>query len=204
MVGTWDVNISTKMPQKVASAMADLADKLIGAEYTPITYLGSQVVNGTNHAVLAEQTIVTGRDSKNIVLLVFNEKPTDMELTLVSIERLVEGGNALGGTHIDVHTDIPEDAMKEWQTAFEGFLGAKYEPFAFLGTQVVKGTNYIFAVKVTPITLNGVPEVAIVTINTMTGTMAFANPFETKQSASLGYAFTWLKNGFGKPLGEWP
>lgn len=47
-------------------------------------------------------------------------------------------------------------------------------------------------------------EVVIVTINTMTGTVAFADPFETKQGASLGYAFTWLKNGFGKPLGEWP
>lgn len=205
MVGNWEIKVNVHgMPQKIASAVSKLSETLVGAEYDPIAYLGSQQVNGINHAVLAEQTIITGRDSKNIVMLIFNEKPNDMEATLVSIDRIVEGGDALGGTHINATTTIPEDAMKEWHTAFEGFLGAKYEPFALLGTQVVKGTNFIFAVEVTPITPNGKPEVAIVTINTMTGTMAFADPFETKQSASLGYAFTWLKNGFGKPLGEWP
>lgn len=205
MVGNWEVNININgMPQKIASAVSKLSETLVGAEYDPIAYLGSQQVNGINHAVLAEQTVVTGRDSKNIVMLIFNEKPNEREATLVSIDRIVEGGDALGGTQINATTVIPEEAMNEWRTAFEGFLGAKYEPFALLGTQVVKGTNFIFAVKVTPITPNGVPEVAIVTINTMTGTMAFADPFETKQGASLGYAFTWLKNGFGKPLGEWP
>ena len=37
------------MPQKVATAIAEL--NLIGAEYAPIAYLGSQLVNGVNHGV---------------------------------------------------------------------------------------------------------------------------------------------------------
>lgn len=205
MVGSWKINVAVgSMPQKVASAVSKLSENLVGAEYTPIAYLGSQVVNGTNHAVLAEQVVVTGRDTKNIVMLIFNEKPNDMEATLVNIERVVEGGAPMGGVNVNPMTEIPADAMKEWNTAFEGRVGIKAEPFALLATQVVKGTNFIFAATVTPVYPDAETTVSIITINTMTGTIAFANPFETKQEASLGYAFTWLKNGFGKPLGEWP
>ena len=205
MVGNWEININVNgMPQKIASAVSKLNTTLIGAEYDPIAYLGSQVVNGTNHAVLAEQTIVTGRDSKNIVMLIFNEKPNEMEATLVNIERVVEGGAPMGGIAINPTTVIPKEAMEEWNTAFEGFVGSKVVPFALLATQVVKGTNFIFAAELTPVVPDAKSKVVIVTLNSMTGTLAFADPFKTNQEASLGYAFTWLKNGFGKPLGEWP
>lgn len=205
MVGNWEININVNgMPQKVASAVSKLNTTLIGAEYDPIAYLGSQAVNGTNHAVLAEQTIVTGRDSKNIVMLIFNEKPNEMEATLVNIERIVEGGAPMGGIAINPTTVIPEEVMNEWNTAFRGFVGSKVVPFALLATQVVKGTNFIFAAEMTPMVPDAKSKVVIVTLNSMTGTLAFADPFKTNQEASLGYAFTWLKNGFGKPLGEWP
>ena len=205
MVGNWEVNININgMPQKIASAVSKLSETLVGAEYDPIAYLGSQQVNGLNHAVLAEQTVVTGRDSKNIVMLIFNEKPNEREATLVSIDRIVEGGDALGGTQINATTVIPEEAMNEWRTAFEGFIGSDVIPFALLATQVVKGTNFIFAATLTPVAPGAKSKVVIVTLNSMTGTLAFADPFKTAQEASLGYAFTWLKNGLGKPLGEWP
>lgn len=205
MVGNWEVNVNINgMPQKITSAVSKLSEALVGAEYDPIAYLGSQQVNGINHAVLAEQTVVTGRDSKNIVMLIFNEKPNEREATLVSIDRIVEGGDALGGTQINATTVIPEEAMNEWRTAFEGFLGSDVVPFALLATQVVKGTNFIFAATLTPVVPDAKSKIVIVTLNSMTGTLAFADPFKTNQEASLGYAFTWLKNGLGKPLGEWP
>ena len=206
MVGNWEININVNgMPQKIATAMGKLNETLLGAEYEPIAYLGSQVVNGTNHAVLAEQTIITGRDTHNVVMIIFNEKPNEMEATLVSIERVVEGGAPMGGVNIiPPRVDIPEEAMNEWNAAFEGFVGSKVVPFALLATQVVKGTNLIFAAEMTPVVPDAKSKVVIVTLNSMTGTLAFADPFKTNQEASLGYAFTWLKNGFGKPLGEWP
>lgn len=205
MVGSWNVKVVTDgMPQKVATAFSALADTLIGAEYEPIAYLGSQVVNGTNHAVLAKQVLTTGRDTTNIVVLVFNEKPNAMEATLVSIDRVVEGGAPLGGIHIDPQIEIPEDAMDAWNEAFNAWVGAKLEPIVLLGTQVVKGTNFIFAATVTPVVPDAVAKASIVTINPMTGTVAFDDLLSSKYEASLGYAFTWLKGGLGKPLGEWP
>lgn len=204
MVGSWNVNVhvGSNLPQKVASAMSKVGETLLGAEYEPIAYLGSQVVNGTNHAVLAEQTIVTGRDTKNVVVMIFNEKPTDTEATLVSIERVVESGLPFGGTQVDVHTEIPEDAQAEWDNAFMGFVGSTVTPFAFLGTQLVHGMNYIFAATIKPVVPDGETKLAIVTVNGLTKHVDFIDLLSNKQAGAFGYAFTWLKAG--KPLGEWP
>lgn len=205
MTGSWNINVVTSgMPQKVASAFGALAEQLIGAEYEPIAYLGSQVVNGINHAVLAKQILTTGRDTTNVVILIFNEKPNAMEATLVSIDRVVEGGAALGSIKIDPQVEIPDDANAAWDEAFGAWVGTKLEPIALLGTQVVKGTNFIFAATVTPVAPDGAAKASIITINPMTGMVAFNDLLSTKYEASLGYAFTWLKGGLGKPLGEWP
>ena len=205
MVGSWNVKINTNgMPQKVATAIGALAEQLMGAEYEPIAYLGSQVVNGTNHAVLAKQTILSGHDTTNVVVLIFNEKPNDMKATLVSIERVVEGGAPLGGIHVDPKTEIPADAKEAWDTAFANFVGSKVEPAALLATQVVNGVNYIFVAEIAPLVPNAVSQVVLVTVNPTAGVLSFANLLESKHENSLGYAFTWLKGGLGKPLGEWP
>ena len=80
LVGGWSVDVVVGgMPEKVATAFASL-NELAGAEYTPIAYLGSQLVNGVNHAVLAEQLLITGKDTKNVVLVIFNEKESDCTL----------------------------------------------------------------------------------------------------------------------------
>lgn len=207
-LGSWEVKVAIDaMPQKVATAIGELSEQLIGAEYKPIAYLGSQVVNGTNHAVLAEQTILTGKDTKNVVILIFNEKPNEMKATLVNIERVIEQGGELGGIAVDVKTDIPAEAKEAFDKAFEGFVGSKVKPFALLGTQVVKGVDYMFAAEVTSVTAEPVTKVCLVTVNGMTGDLAFADMLDSRSDIlSLGYAFTWLKKGtsFGAPLGEWP
>ena len=191
MTGTWTVNVSTSMPQKVSTAVGQLADMLIGAEYEPIAYLGSQLVNGTNHAVLAKQTVLAGKDTTNVVVLIFNEK--GMDCSLVNIERVVESGAPLGGTKIDVQTTLSTEMKQIWDTALSDFVGANITPIASLGTQVTKGTNYIFVATVAPVTPNPVQKVAIVTVNPMTKDVFFADLLETNQAASLGYAFSWLR-----------
>ncbi len=173
-LGSWEVHVVVDaMPQKVATAIGALQEQLVGAEYTPIAYLGSQLVNGTNHAVLAEQVLTTGRDTKNIVLLIFNEK--GMDCTLVNIERVVEGGYGEGGVEINVKADLPEDAKKAFDEALTEFVGSSIKPFAFLGSQVVKGIDYIFAAEVAPVVEDPKSKVAVVTINGLTKQISFKN-----------------------------
>ena len=171
-LGSWEVKVAVDAaPQKVATAIGALSEQLVGAEYTPIAYLGSQVVNGINHAVLAEQTILTGRDTKNVVLLIFNEK--GMDCTLVNIERVVEGGVGDGGVEDNVKTDIPDDAKAEFDKVLGNFVGSTVEPFALLATQVVKGIDYKFAATVTPVIPEAKTSVAVVTVNSLAGTVSF-------------------------------
>lgn len=194
MLGSWDVKVVVgSLPEKVATAVGELGEKLIGAEYTPIAYLGSQLVNGTNHAVLAEQVLTTGRDTKNIVVLTFNEK--EDKLTLIGVDRVVESGEGMGATVVDVKTEIPADAKAVFDEAFAGFCGSDVKPFALLATQVVNGTDYIFACEVTSVTKEPVTSVAIVTVNGISKTAKFEDLIKgTSTAKALGYAFTWLKN----------
>ena len=200
MLGSWKVDVAVgTMPEKVATAFGKLGETLIGAEYTPIAYLGCQLVNGVNHAVLAEQLVLSGKDTKNIVVVIFNEKVGSMDdLTLVNIERVVEGGAPMGGTQIDVKTDIPVDAKEVFDAAFDGWVGSNVEPFALLATQVVNGINYVFVTKVTSVTLEPQTSVDIVVINSESKEKSFNNLLTGKQDAvvlngyrKLGYAFTW-------------
>ena len=190
-LGSWKVNVHTNgMPQKVASAFGELGD-LLGVEYRFLAYLGSQEVNGTNHAVLAEQTLLVGKDVRNIVVIIFNEKPGATNATLVNIERVVEGGAELGGMQIDPQFDIPEEAQKAFDNCFLGYVGARVKPFALLATKVTKGTNYIFAATVSPVVREPEDEVALIMVNDMTNQVAFADLLKSKMDNALGYAFTW-------------
>lgn len=191
MVGNWDINISIGgMPQKLATAFSEITGNIIGAQYTPIAYIGSQVVNGINHAVLAEQLLITGKDTKNIVLMIFNEKSDG--ITLVNIERIVEGGAEFGGTVVDVKTDIPDEAKAIFNEALTGFVGSTVEPFALLATQVVKGVDYIFAATVKPVVPDPKSTAAIVVVNGLDKKITFIDMLQSNlNKTSLGYAFTW-------------
>lgn len=187
--GAWNVNVTIgSMPQKIATAFAKF-DDMVGANYVPIAYLGSQVTNGTNHAVLAEQTILTGRDTKNIVLIIFNEKAGDMnDPTVVNIERIIEGSTGFGGASIDVKTDIPDEEMELFNKALAGFVGSNVEPKALLATRVAEGVDYAFLAEISPVAANTEKKAVIVTVNGLTNAVHFT---DILSKPALGYAFNW-------------
>ncbi len=188
--GSWDIAVQIgKLPQKVATAFDSL--NIVGAEYELIAYIGSQVVNGTNHAVLAKQTILNGKDTKNIVVMIFNEKPNDMNAVLVSIDRVLESGEPFGGVHVDVVTELDDKVMDIWSDAFEGFVGSTVTPYALLGTQVTTGIEYIFAATLATTAFKPEEHAMIVTINPMTKKVQMGDMLTSKHEASLGYAFSW-------------
>ena len=62
----------TEMPQKAASAWSEV-DRLVGASFKPILYIGTQIVHGVNHWFLAERTIVALNSDRRLVKLAINE-----------------------------------------------------------------------------------------------------------------------------------
>ena len=75
---------SCALPQKAASAFIAVTSDLVGAEYQPVLYAGSQQVNGTNYCIFALQKAVTLSGEVRLMKLVINEEPRG-EYRLVSV-----------------------------------------------------------------------------------------------------------------------
>ena len=86
ILGGWDLSAlkACTLPQKAASAFAAVTGGLIGAEYMPVLYVGSQQVNGTNHCIIAVQTLITATPEKRLVKMILNESQ-DNPGSIVSI-----------------------------------------------------------------------------------------------------------------------
>ncbi len=85
-LGGWDISALKPcgLPQKAASAFANVTGGLVGAEYMPVLYVGSQVVHGINHCIIAVQNVITATPEKRLVKMIINEAP-DNTASLVSI-----------------------------------------------------------------------------------------------------------------------
>ena len=86
VLGGWDLDEvkGCNLPQKVATDFTAVTSELVGAEYEPIAYLGSQVANGINYRILALQTMVIPNAEKKLVRMIINEAP-DGSVRLVSV-----------------------------------------------------------------------------------------------------------------------
>ena len=85
-LGGWNIDEvkGCNLPQKVATAFTAVTSELVGAEYEPIAYLGSQQVNGTNYRILALMRPVIPNAEKRIVKMIIHEE-IDGSVRLVSV-----------------------------------------------------------------------------------------------------------------------
>lgn len=213
MLGSYNINVQVgKLPQKIATAFPRIFGDLLGATYVPLAYLGSKVVSGTNHAVLAAQTLLTGNDVHNIVVIVFNEKPgadpTAENIRVVEIRSVVSDGGKLGGLSVAPVFEIPKEAQEAFDKNFQGFLGSKVTPFGLLATQMVNGAKYIFIAETEMIVSPSVMasgntnSICLVTVYSnydkieITPIITGTAPAENLLGASAG--------NLASPLGEWP
>lgn len=74
VLGGWNIDEmkGCNLPQKAASAFTAVTGGLVGADYMPVLYVGSQVVNGTNYCILALQTVITQNPEKRLVKMIIN------------------------------------------------------------------------------------------------------------------------------------
>lgn len=79
-----------KLPQKAASAWSGAEfDKLVGAKYKPLLYLGEQLVNGTLYWFIAEQTIPYTFEIRHVIKLAILEKDGGYEFLDETVQRIV-------------------------------------------------------------------------------------------------------------------
>ena len=86
ILGGWNIEDvkGCNLPQKVATDFTAVTSELVGAEYEPIAYLGSQQVNGMNYRILALMRTVTPESEKRIVKMIIHEE-LDGSVRLISV-----------------------------------------------------------------------------------------------------------------------
>lgn len=86
VLGGWNLDDikGCNLPQKVATDFTAVTSELVGADYEPIAYLGSQQVNGTNYRILALMRAVAPNAEKKLVKMIINEAPEGL-VRLVSV-----------------------------------------------------------------------------------------------------------------------
>ncbi|MBQ6595337.1 MAG: hypothetical protein IJH78_06770 [Clostridia bacterium] len=58
MTGGWTPSADPAITEDVQALFDKGLEGLVGVDYVPVAYLGSQVVAGTNHAILCQGTVV--------------------------------------------------------------------------------------------------------------------------------------------------
>ncbi|MBQ3449105.1 MAG: hypothetical protein IJG34_04335 [Synergistaceae bacterium] len=86
ILGGWKLDEikGCNLPQKVQSAFTAVTSELVGADYEPVAYLGSQQVNGMNYRVLCLQKLIVPNAEKKIVKMIIHEE-LDGSVRLVSV-----------------------------------------------------------------------------------------------------------------------
>ena len=85
-----------------------------------------------------------------------------LSLMLVAAVACASAAGLLGGWSVAESTEITEEQKAVFDQAVEKLIGVGYEPVAYLGSQVVAGTNHCFLCKATVVYPDAVPSLVLV------------------------------------------
>ena len=147
--GAQIVGVYTKADSPVITdAFKKVFDKametLTGVEYTPVAYLSSQVVAGTNHRVLCKAT-PTVPDAKTTysIVTIYEDLNGNAEVSNVQESTISAEFPELDGGWAEAESPaLTTEANAAFTKACETLTGMEYTPVALIATQVVAGTNY--------------------------------------------------------------
>ena len=145
VAGGWSDGESPVITEAQKAVFDKAMEKIIGVDYTPIAYLGSQVVAGRNHRFLCRaKPVGPGSPETYSVVEIYEDLENNASVT--------------GFTVFDAETGISDTLMGSWtvpespavteevRAVFDKAAGKDdtYSPAALAATQLVAGTNYCF------------------------------------------------------------
>jgi len=177
-LGGWTINdeeYATMLPTEVQEAFDKATEGLLGNELTPVAFIGSQVVSGTNYAVLCRSELVTKEPVISYkVAVIYSDLDGNAEILNIAdfnIADYTEGegtapADLAGGWSVPEYTvmNMPAEVQSAFDAALEGFTGNNLEPLAYLGSQVVSGTNYAVLCHSSLVTSTPVNSIQVVTV----------------------------------------
>ena len=153
MAGGWSRAESPVVSDEMKEKLGKALDGMDGASYIPVAYLGSQIVAGTNYALLCRVAPVVPDAVETYAIVYLNETLED-EVSIMEIvesEKTTDISDMAGGWFQPESPVVPDEVRASLEKALDGMVGATYQPIALLSSQVVQGTNYCILCEVTPV-----------------------------------------------------
>lgn len=90
MLGGWQIAEMepVSLPEKVATGFLEAFKNILGAEYVPVLYCGSQIVAGKNHVIICKQKAMTNPPVEHLVKVILYENIKG-EFQIKSIEGIL-------------------------------------------------------------------------------------------------------------------
>ena len=144
--GGWGRPESITVTEKVKSLLDKATNELDGAEYTPIAYLGNQIVAGTNHCILCKITpVIPNPASRYALVYLYEDLEGNVEITSVLDSGVSINSTAIPGGWYETASPVISDELRAYfNKAAANKKGAKYTAVVVLAEQVVAGMNYCF------------------------------------------------------------
>ena len=159
LLGGWTFKMQSaeKLPQDLASAFYALYGNKVGGAYKPLYYVGTQQVNGTNHMLIVERTMLVsgGKEVKDFAVVVINIPAGDFKAEAATKVSETDAADFV----------IRDEIEKGVKRALKDFTGANHKPILELGEQVVKGIDYHFICESKGVYPNAEPYLTRVVIN---------------------------------------
>ncbi|MBR6473020.1 MAG: hypothetical protein IKS99_04730 [Firmicutes bacterium] len=169
LVGGWSLADLHKLTDEQIELFNKAMAELDGVDYTPVAYIGSQVVAGTNHRFLARAKGVYPGATETYALVTIYE---DLEGNLEILD-IVDSGAETGISEDDGawaaidDNALTDEIMAAFEKATETLTGAEITPVCVVAEQIVAGTNYMIFCETKPSVAeldSGVPGYAMVTL----------------------------------------
>ena len=172
ITGGWTEAQSPAITDDIKALFEKLnTEQMTGAQLTPVAYLASQVVAGTNHRILCKMTpTVPDAVTTYVLVTVYedldgNASVTDIKESKITAPEPYDPENPVsGGWGEPTDTTVTDEVKTAVEKAASQSDGASYKPLALLGSQVVAGYNYSVLCEITPVTANPQSHYSIVTI----------------------------------------
>lgn len=149
ILGGWQLEgkpIGSSMPQKLATGWDAAMEGFVGSDFTPQFLIGTQLVNGINYAVIAEQTLIVKDPTKHIAVVIVN----------VPFNMTGEGSKIIRVISADA-PEVPADVMALFNSATSKLLGSNHRSILFIGSQVVSGMIFYLICESMPVRPGATP-----------------------------------------------
>ena len=171
--GGWSFNqgeLALNRNPDAKAAFAKATKGLVGYVYEPIALVGTQVVAGTNYCILCRATpVYPNAESSFALVYIYEDLNGKAEIT--DIKDFSDSSDSdepiLGGLEMNQGNAAVEsnaDVKAAFDKALSGLTGCEYETVAYIGSQVVAGTNYSILCRTTPVYPGAVSTFSMVTI----------------------------------------